>query len=99
MDPLDWLHQWDDYEMYMYAMADDPPGIFMQVSKRTLRDGAEEWVMLYDRQIAPLPTLEDAAEPGSEAWEEQVLRNHLRSHPTLVDDEKAYLAEFLGEQA
>lgn len=95
-DPLDWLHQWDDYEMMMYARADegDDPGICMQVSRRVLRDGAEEWEIVYDRKIADLP--EDISEPvGTDAWEERVLRNHLNEHPKLVLDEKAYLAQLL----
>lgn len=96
-DPLDWLHQWDDYEMMMYARAevDDEPGIYMQVSRRTMRAGAEEWQTIYDRKISDLPTDVDAP-VGTEAWEESVLRNHLNEHPKLVNDEKDYLNQFLS---
>lgn len=94
-DPLDWLHQWDDFEMMMYALHEGIPGIFMQVSRRTMRQGAEEWEIIYDRKIADLG---DAATetPGTDAWQEQVLRHHLNQHPDLVPDEKAYLHQFLA---
>jgi hypothetical protein len=95
-DPLDWIHQWDDYEMMMYALPPDEgePGIYMQVSRKQLRDGAEEWDILYDRKIGDLPQVE--APRGSELWHEQVLRRYLHAHPQLVADEKLYLAQFLA---
>lgn len=97
-DPLDWLHQWDDYEMMMYALPEETPGIYMQVSRKELRDGAEEWEILYDRKIADLCT--DTTEtPGSDAWQEHVLRHHLNDHPELVTNEKAYLQKWLAEQS
>ncbi|MCL6548237.1 MAG: hypothetical protein K6T30_04930 [Alicyclobacillus sp.] len=92
MDPLDWVHQWDDFEMMMYALPGEGEsgGVFMQVSRRNVRDGAEEWEIVYDRRIGDFdPTVN--GEPGSEAWEEQVLRRFLNAHPQLVDEEKAYL--------
>ncbi|SFU36859.1 hypothetical protein SAMN05421543_101318 [Alicyclobacillus macrosporangiidus] len=97
-DPLDWIHQWDDFEMMMYARHDvDEPGIFMQVSRRLQREGAEEWEILYDRKIADVP--EGIAEmPGTDAWEERVLRRHLTDHPQLVNEEKQHLAEFLANR-
>ncbi|GGI98824.1 hypothetical protein GCM10010885_05390 [Alicyclobacillus cellulosilyticus] len=97
MDPLDWVHQWDDYEMVMYARADgEDPGIYMQVSQRRQVDGAEEWEVLYERKLADLyPDLPEA--PGSEAWEEAQLRTHLHRRPQLVAEEKAYLAAWLAQ--
>ena len=95
-DPLDWIHQWDDYEMMMYALPEDEPGIYMQVSQKTVRSGAEEWEIIYDRRIADLWS--DASEvPGSDDWQEQVLRHHLNEHPELVAEEKAYLQRWLAE--
>jgi hypothetical protein len=97
VDPLDWVHQWDDFEMMMYAVADDEegPGVRMQVSRRVMRDGAEEWEILYDRRLGdPDPNVQE--EPGTEAWEEAVLRSYLHAHPDLVEQEKAYVAEFLS---
>lgn len=97
-DALDWLHQWDDFEMLMYALHEGTPGVFMQVSRRTLRAGAEEWEVLYDRKIADLgDERDDTTEtPGTDAWQEQVLRHHFNQHPDLVSEEKAYLEQFLA---
>jgi hypothetical protein len=96
-DPLDWLHQWDDFEMMMYARADadDEPGIHMQVSRGLMRDGAQEWEIIYDRKIADIE-LEVAEPVGSDAWEEKVLRHHLQENPKVVVDEKEYLNRFLA---
>ena len=96
MDPLDWVHQWDNYEMVMYVRNDDgEQGIFMQVLEKHLQDGAEEWNIVYDRQIADLdPNV--PGEPGSEAWEEKQLREHLNRNPQLVTEEKNYLKSYLG---
>jgi hypothetical protein len=98
-DPLDWLHQWDDFEMIMYARdpSEQDDGIFMQVSRKTARSGVEEWQILYDRKIADLPVDQryDGAEIERDRWEEQVLRHHLNEHPELVSDEKLYLQRFL----
>lgn len=94
-DPLDWTHQWAQFEMMMYALYDGPkPGIFMQVSELTKRDGADEWAILYDRCIASLGG--DVQVPlQPEAWEEQVLRHHLNVHPELVNEEKVFLSRWL----
>ncbi|MDQ0190913.1 hypothetical protein JI721_02820 [Alicyclobacillus cycloheptanicus] len=101
MDPLDWTHQWEDFEMFMYVdgTAGEDAGIHMQVSRRTRGEGAEEWEILYDRTIAPLDTTDIAEAPGTEAWEERILRRHLQAHPELVDEEKAYVASFLQNEA
>jgi hypothetical protein len=95
-DPLDWLHQWDDFEMMMYARTEQEgdPGIFMQVSRKVVQDGAEEWEIIYDRKLADL--FEVAAEPGTDDWQEQILRQYLNAHPTLVNDEKQYLEQYLA---
>lgn len=97
MDPMDWTHQWDEFEMYMYAEAPAAPdaGIHMQVSRRVRKDGAEEWEILYDRKIADLDGADVEGEPGSEAWEERILRRHLQAYPSLVNEEKAYAHAFL----
>lgn len=99
MDPLDWVHQWENYEMVMYvSFQEGDDGIFIQISERNQRDGAEEWQILYDRKISPLPPEGEISYPvGSEDWEERVLRNHLNAHPNLVPEEKAYLTRFLEQ--
>ncbi|MCL6632416.1 MAG: hypothetical protein K6T63_07250 [Alicyclobacillus herbarius] len=102
MDPLDWTHQWDDYEMMMYACTDPgEEGIRMQVSRRIQRDGAEEWEMLYDRKLIDLPSPPPAIDNPAdlEDWEESVLRTHLHEHPQLVTEEKQFLAKWLDGQA
>jgi hypothetical protein len=97
-DPLDWLHQWDSYEMMMYALHEETPGIFMQVSRKQMQSGAEEWEILYDRKIADV--CDDAtAPPGSDDWQEHVLRHYLNDHPELVADEKGYLQMWLNNEA
>ncbi|MCL6636382.1 MAG: hypothetical protein K6T26_00420 [Alicyclobacillus sp.] len=95
-DPLDWIHQWDDFEMMLYALpgAAEAGGVFMQVSRRVQEEGAEAWEILYDRRLADCPPGIDEP-PGSDAWEERVLRRYLQEHPELVAEEKAYLAAFL----
>ncbi|MCL6452229.1 MAG: hypothetical protein K6T78_01235 [Alicyclobacillus sp.] len=94
-DPMDWTHQWDRYEMMMYALTGPTDaGIYMQVSERAERDGAEEWNILYSRKIADLPSGIQGP-VGSEQWEDQVLRQHFTAHPELVDEEKSHLAAWL----
>lgn len=91
MDPLEWTHQWDNYEMMMYVETDgDNPGIFMQVSQRIRRDGAEEWQILYDRKLAGYNSEAGRGETGSAEWEDAILRDYLHQNPHLVRDEKAY---------
>jgi hypothetical protein len=97
LDILDWTHQWDNYEMFMYVRNDeDEKGIYMQVSERIMRDGAEEWVILYDRKLAELLT-DIEGEPGTETWEENMLKTYLHRHPQLVNEEKAYVEAFLRD--
>lgn len=100
-DPLDWTHQWDDFEMYMYldnvGDEEEKPGIRMQVSRRCLEDGAEQWELLYDRKIADWPAGILIGEVNN-SLEEQVLREYLDSHPSLVEDEKRFLAAFLQDE-
>ena len=96
MDPLDWTHQWDDYEMMMYARSDaEEQGIFIQVARRVQRFGAEEWEILYERRLADPAGGPTDATPGTEVWEEQVLRSYLHLHPQMVNDEKTYLEQYL----
>ncbi|WDL98053.1 hypothetical protein [Alicyclobacillus sp. ALC3] len=108
MDQMDWTHQWDDFEMFMYVVGpdEDVPGIYMQVSQRDRQEGVEQWEILYDRKIADLeqgdlePAIQSSdaeAGPGSEVWEERILRRQLRDHPDLVDREKEYLQEHLAK--
>lgn len=94
-DPLDWTHQWEHFEMMMYALSEgEETGIFMQVTERIMRDGAEEWDILYDRRIADLGD-DVVTAASSEHWEEQVLRRYLNAHPDLVSAEKAYLSKWV----
>jgi hypothetical protein len=97
MDPLDWTHQWENYEMMMYVETDAEPGIWMQVSRKHTESGAESWEVIYDRKIADLL---DAIPGvfGSESWQEAMLRQHLNSNPQLVNDEKSYLHTVLAEE-
>lgn len=97
MDMLDWVHQWDDYEMFMYVRNDeDEKGIYMQVSRREKQQGAEQWDIVYDRKISDL--LSGIEEPvGTDAWEERMLRTFLHQNPELVNHEKAYLAAYQGQ--
>lgn len=98
VDPLDWVHQWDDYEMYMYAEASssdgEEAGIYIQVSKRSLVQGAEEWSLLYERRLSDLPVVPPA--PDGDV-EDALLRAYLKQNPNLVPDEKAYLAQWQSE--
>lgn len=99
MDPLDWIHQWDDYEMYLYAEsgdADREPGVFMQVSKSLSRDGATLWEMLYERRLDDVP--ESMLLPDDPKWEDSVLRTYLNEHPDLVSEEKNYLLSWLEQR-
>lgn len=99
MDQLDWVHQWDQYEMVMYVSFNEgDDGILMQVSERKRTDGAEQWETLYHRKLSPLPGPSDVPYPeGTPEWEERVLRDHLHQHPKLVQEEKDYLAHFLAD--
>ncbi|GMA62308.1 hypothetical protein NZD89_21400 [Alicyclobacillus fastidiosus] len=97
-DQLDWVHAFDDYEMVMYLQQEgtEDDGIYMQVLERTVEDGAQEWNILYDRRLSfaigtPSITRDDPA------YEDEVLRMFLHEHPSLVDDEKAYLKKWLAE--
>lgn len=96
-DPLDWTHQWDDYEMYMYVDVDSDReqdrGVRMQVLQRSLLQGAEEWTLLYDRRLAPLPA-EDTQGEWNDQEEERVLREFLLATPQLVSHEKEVLSQF-----
>lgn len=95
-DPLDWIHQWDAYEMMMYAEHEgDAPGIYMQVSQHHQQDGAQTWEVLYDRRLAPLD-VSTSDDGGSDAWCERVLRGYLNEHPQLVADEKRFLSDWLA---
>ncbi|MBX5435676.1 MAG: hypothetical protein IRZ33_00495 [Alicyclobacillaceae bacterium] len=98
MDPLAWAHQWDEFEMMLYALpGDEQGGVFVQVSRRRVQNGAEEWEILYDRRVGDADATV-TAEPGSEAWEEAVLRRFFNAHPDLVNAEKAYLRAFLAQR-
>ncbi|WAH35810.1 hypothetical protein [Alicyclobacillus dauci] len=98
-DQLDWVHQFGDYEMFMYVQADgtDEDGIYIQLLQRNVQDGAEQWDILYDRRLSSA-TMELPFGPEDPAFEEAVLRHYLDDHPTLVDDEKTYLANWLKER-
>lgn len=95
-DPLDWVHAFDDYEMYMYVRQDGDAddGIYMQMLQRELVDGAEIWSVLYDRRLTA-DIAQVGLDPQHPAYEDEVLRNYLAAHPAVVDEEKAYLAEWL----
>lgn len=83
--------------MMMYVETDTDPGIWMQVSRKRTESGAESWEVIYDRKIADL--LDDIPGGfGSESWQEAMLRQHLTSHPQLVNDEKSYLQTLLAEE-
>jgi hypothetical protein len=94
MNPLDWTHQWEDYEMMMYVGKDDAgqEKIFIQVSKLIRTDRATEQEILYDREIGLLNP-EIIRGVDRDAWEEKQLRWFLDTHPDLVEREKAYLKE------
>jgi len=92
-DPLDWVHRYDQYEMVMYVRHGEEPtedGIYIQVLESALQDGAEAWSILYDRKLADIP--ESDLTPGTDAWEDRVLRTYLNDHPDLVHDEKERVA-------
>lgn len=98
MDPLDWVHQWDQYEMYMYAelhTEEGTPGIYMQVSRRELVQGAEEWSLLYERRLGDLPSL---PADGQRDEEDRTLRAYLNQHPNIVPEEKQFLLDWLSQQ-
>lgn len=99
-DQLDWVHAFDDFEMVMYVRMDGDldDGIYMQVLQKTQEDGAESWNIVYDRRLRAgveggLLRAEDPA------FEDEVLRAFLHAHPTLVDDEKQYLQEWLANHS
>lgn len=99
-DQLDWVHRFDDFEMFMYVLADgsDEDGIYMQLLHRELVDGAETWNILYDRRLSSIIG-EVLSNPGSPTYEDEVLRMYLNQHPNLVDDEKEYLQNWLKNNA
>ncbi|GAX90788.1 hypothetical protein [Effusibacillus lacus] len=95
MNPLDWTHIWDDYEMMMYVGKDDTgqEKIFMQVSRIIRTDQATEQEILYDREIGFLnPDIIRGVD--RDAWEEKQLRWFLETHPDLVEREKTFLKEW-----
>ena len=96
-DALNWVHQWDEYEMVMYAQPEpgEQSGVFMQVSRHRHHSGAEEWEILYQRKLADI-SVQTESQPGSDEWQEQILRNYLRRFPSVVADEKAYIEKFLS---
>lgn len=95
MNPLDWTHQWDDYEMMMYVGKDGfgQEKIFMQVSRITRGEDATEQEILYDREIGLLNP-EIIRGVDRDVWEEKQLRWFLDAHPDLVEREKAYLKDW-----
>lgn len=95
-DQLDWVHSFDDYQMFMYAQADgvETDGIYMQMLRRNRSDGAEYWDILYDRKLSP--TIGDVTVAKDDpAFEDEVLRQFLHAHPDVVDEEKEFLANWL----
>jgi hypothetical protein len=97
-DQLDWVHSFGDFEMVMYVLADggEDDGIYMQVLSRNVTDGAEAWDILYDRRLTNV--IGDVPlEPDHPSFEDEVLRNYLHEHPTLVDDEKEFLRNWLEQ--
>jgi len=95
MDPLEWVHQWDNFEMMMYARSPEEgdAGVFIQVSKRLILQGAEEWEIVYDRKLQDIDVTHENTDVAE--WEERVLRDYLTCHPQLVNDEKQFLTDFL----
>ncbi|QQE80298.1 hypothetical protein [Alicyclobacillus sp. SO9] len=100
MDPLEWTHQWDNYEMMMYVETEgEHTGIFMQVSQRDKRDGAEEWEILYNRKLSDYSPEAGRGKTDFAEWEDAVLRDYLHQHPHLVRDEKAYFETRMAGEA
>ncbi|MFC4768362.1 hypothetical protein [Effusibacillus consociatus] len=95
MNPLDWTHQWDQFEMMMYVGKDDTgqEKIFMQVSKVIRIEQATEQEILYDREIGLLNP-EIIRGVDRDAWEEKQLKWFLDTHPDLVEREKAYVKDW-----
>ncbi|WP_067619434.1 hypothetical protein [Alicyclobacillus acidiphilus] len=99
-DQLDWVHSFDDYEMFMYVRHEgqDDDGIYMQMLVRQRVDGAESWDIVYDRRLTA--ELADVSVPPDDpAYEDAVLRSYLNDHPAVVDEEKAFLAKWLAENS
>lgn len=94
-DQLEWVHQFGDYEMLMYLHLEhsDDDGIRMQMLKRDLSEGAEQWDILYDRLLSSVIG-DVSVEANDPAFEDEVLRRYLHEHPNLVEEEKAYLKQF-----
>lgn len=95
-DQLDWVHRFDDYEMLMYVLADDTEsdGIYMQVMQKIDEVGAESWDILYDRRLSSI--IGDVeVDRDHESFEDEVLRKYLREHPSLVEEEKMHLKDWI----
>lgn len=98
-DQLDWVHSFDDYQMFMYVRADglEDDGVYMQMLHRSHGDGAEFWDILYDRQLFPL--IGDVVIPKEDpTFEDEMLRRYLHANPNTVDDEKTYLTAWLKSE-
>jgi hypothetical protein len=98
-DQLDWVHQWDQFEMVMYVDQDETGAdcIHMQVLAKQEDEGAEVWDILYDRIVTTIDYSVDAT-LHTDAWQDQVLRHYLNTHPTLVPDEKEKVAAWMREE-
>lgn len=98
-DQLDWVHAFDDYEMFMYVRHEgkEDDGIYMQMLSRERVDGAETWDILYDRRLTAELGSPSVAQDDP-AYEDEILRSYLALHPSIVDEEKAYLAKWLEGQ-
>lgn len=100
-DQLDWVHRFEDnYEMVMYLQLEntDSDGIYMQVLMKVDEQGAESWQILYNRRLTSVIG-DVAVDRNHDSYEDEVLRQYLRSHPTLVEDEKEYFQAWLREQS
>lgn len=98
MDPMDWVHSWDDYEMMMYVEKDENgiDGIFMQGSRIVREEGLFELELLYDRKIGNVnPEIRREDFAREEDWQEKQLRWYLDTYPQLVAEEKQFMSEFV----
>lgn len=98
-DQLDWVHRFaENYEMVMYLQQEEtgPNGIYMQVLMKVDEQGAEAWEIVYDRRLTSVIG-DVSVDSHHEAYEDEVLRQYLRDHPTLVEDEKKYFEAWLNE--
>ncbi|HEU4964358.1 MAG TPA: hypothetical protein VFV52_10990 [Bacilli bacterium] len=101
MDPMDWVHSWDDYEIMMYVEQDEQGlwGIYMQGSRVVREQGLFEMELLYDRKIGDLnPEIRREDAPREDDWQERQLRWFLETHPELVEREKQFMREFVEKQ-